>query len=97
MNWWNVSVFGLIPIFSLVLLFCFNRKFLWSAPIVSIILAIVVSGIWSLTTLNSLELLIGDHSNLFWFMIIPTNFLISSVITVITYGISTLSKNKQHK
>ena len=35
MNWWNVTVFGLIPILSVAIIFYFKRKFLWAAPLIS--------------------------------------------------------------
>jgi len=43
MDWWNVSVFGVIPVLTVLLLFCVNRKNLWSAPIISTILTVIIS------------------------------------------------------
>ena len=43
MNWWNISVFCIIPIVSVVFFFLWKRKYLWMAPLVSVVISVVIS------------------------------------------------------
>ena len=43
MDWWNVSVFGIIPVLSVLLVFFIKRKFLWVAPLISTVVSVVIS------------------------------------------------------
>ncbi len=43
MDWWNVSVFGIIPVLSVLLVFFVKRKLLWVAPLISTVLSVVIS------------------------------------------------------
>ena len=43
MDWWNISVFGVIPVLSVSIVFCFKRKFLWATPLISTALSVIVS------------------------------------------------------
>lgn len=89
MDWWNVSVFGVIPVFAVVCLFCFKRKHLWSAPIISTILAIVISLIAMPTILED-----GEASHMFFKLVLPLHFGITLILTAIAYGLSFVLKMK---
>lgn len=43
MDWWNISVFGMIPVFTVVLIFFVKRKLLWTAPFISTIISVIIS------------------------------------------------------
>ena len=43
MDWWNISLFGIIPIFTVVLIFFVKRKLLWTAPLISTIISVIIS------------------------------------------------------
>ena len=39
MDWWNVLIFGAIPVLTVAILFFVKRKLLWTAPLISAALA----------------------------------------------------------
>ena len=41
MDGWNVLIFGVIPVFSMVVIFSIKRKLLWTAPVISTTLAFI--------------------------------------------------------
>lgn len=43
MDWWNISLFGIIPIFTVVFIFFVKRKLLWTAPFISTIISVIIS------------------------------------------------------
>ncbi len=43
MDWWNISLFGIIPVFTVVLIFLVKRKLLWTAPFISTIISVIIS------------------------------------------------------
>ncbi|MDU4658575.1 hypothetical protein [Clostridium sp. C2-6-12] len=89
MDWWNVSVFIVIPILAVVFLFCFKRKHLWSAPVISTILTVVISLIAMPAILED-----GEAYNMFFKLVLPIHFAIALVLTSVAYGISFILKNK---
>ncbi|HBV68535.1 MAG TPA: hypothetical protein DEF04_10340 [Clostridiales bacterium] len=91
MDWWNVSVFGVIPVLTVLFLFCVKRKSLWSAPIISTILAVIISLIAMPTIFKG-----GEASNMFFKLVIPVHLLITLILTGGAYGISFILKKKNH-
>ena len=91
MDWWNVSVFGVIPVLTVLFLFFAKRKHLWSAPIISIILAIIISLIAMPTLFEG-----GEAANMFIKLVIPVHLLITLIFTGVAYGISFILKKKNH-
>lgn len=89
MDWWNASVFGVIPILAVVCLFCFKRKHLWFAPIISTILAVVISLIAMPAILEDRE-----ASNMFFKLALPIHIVITLILTAVAYGISFVLKKK---
>lgn len=89
MDWWNISVFGVMPVLTVVCLFCFRRKHLWSAPIISTTLAIVISLIAMPAILEG-----GEASNMFFKLVLPIHFAITLILAAVAYGISFLLKKK---
>ena len=43
MDWWNISLFGIIPVFTVVLIFLVKRKLLWTALFISTIISVIIS------------------------------------------------------
>ena len=43
MDWWNISVFGIIPVFTVVLIFFVKRRLLWTAPLISTVISVIIS------------------------------------------------------
>lgn len=37
MDWWNILIFGVIPVLTVVIMFIVKRKLLWIAPLISML------------------------------------------------------------
>lgn len=86
MDWWNVSVFGIIPALSVLLIFFGKRKFLWVAPLISTVISVVISAV-------AMPLILSDI--MFWGISIPIHIAIVIVLTAIAYLVACLLKRKQ--
>lgn len=80
MNWWNISVFCIIPIVSVVFFFLWKRKYLWMAPLVSVVISVVISLFAMPSILSDAE-----HRNMFFGISVMLHILIVVVLTVIAY------------
>lgn len=90
LNWWNVSVFCIIPILSMVLVFFRMRKFLWIAPMISTALSTIVSIIAMPSILR-----IREHRTMFFGISIPIQLVIVIILTVIAYLVAYILKRKK--
>ena len=90
MDWWNVSVFGIIPVLSVLLVFFIKRKFLWVAPLISTVLSVVISVIAMPSFLSNRE-----ARAMFFGISIPMHLVIVVVLTAIAYLVAYLLKRKQ--
>ena len=81
MNWWNISVFCIIPIASVVFFFFWKRKYLWMAPLISTAISVVISLLAMPSILSDAE-----HRNMFFGISIMLHILIVVVLTVIAYA-----------
>ncbi len=86
MDWWNVSVFGIIPVLSVLLVFFVKRKFLWLAPLISTVLSVVISVI-------AMPSILSD--TMFWGISIPIHLVIVIILTAIAYLVDYILKRKQ--
>ena len=89
-SWWNMSVFCIIPILSVVIMFFVKRKLLWISPLISTILSVVISIIAMPSILSN-----NEHRAMFFGISIPIQFIIVIAITVIAYIIAYILKRKQ--
>lgn len=39
MDWWNIIIYGVIPVLTVLAIFFVKRKWLWIAPLISTVLA----------------------------------------------------------
>lgn len=83
MNWWNISVFCIIPIVSVVFFFFWKRKYLWMAPLISVVISVVISLLAMPSILSDAE-----HRNMFFGISVMLHILIAVVLTVIAYAAS---------
>ncbi len=90
MDWWNVSVFGIIPVLSVLLVFFVKRKFLWVVPLISTALSVVISVIAMPAFLSNRE-----ARAMFFGISIPVHLVIVVVLTAIAYLVDYLLKLKQ--
>ena len=81
MNWWNISVFCIIPIVSVVFFFFWKRKYLWMAPLISTVISVAISLLAMPSILSDAE-----HRNMFFGISIMLYILIVVVLTVIAYA-----------
>jgi len=92
LNWWNASVFCIIPVLSVVIVFFIRRKLLWIAPLVSTILSIVVSIIASPSIFSNRE-----HRAMFFGISIPIQLVIVIILTAVAYLVAYILKRKNAK
>ena len=90
MDWYNIVIFGVIPIASVTLMYFIKRKLLWIAPLISTILAVVVT-IIDLPTI----LTYGEHRAMFFILVVPGHFVIGIILTVIAYVVGYILKQKK--
>ena len=91
-NWWNISLFCIIPILSVVIVFFIKRKFLWIAPLISTVVSVVISIIAMPSLLSNRE-----HRAMFFGIVIPIQLVIVIVLTVIAYFVAYILKRKNAK
>ena len=90
MDWWNILIFGVIPVLSVLLVFIVKRKILWIAPLISTVFSIVVSMIAVPSLLSN-----NEHSAMFWGISIPIHLVIVVILTAIAYLVAYILKRKQ--
>lgn len=89
-NWWNASLFCIIPILSVVIVFFIKRKFLWIAPLISTVLSVVISIIPMPSLLSNRE-----HRAMFFGIAIPIQLVIVTILTVIAYLVAYILKRRK--
>ena len=89
-NWWNTSLFCIIPILSVVIVFFIKRKFLWIAPLISTVLSVVISIIPMPSLLSNRE-----HRAMFFGIAIPIQLVIVIILTVIAYLVAYILKRRK--
>ena len=90
MDWWNVSVYGLIPVLSVLLVFFIQRRFLWVAPLISTVSSFAIS-VMAMPSILSVSEYRGF---LLWAMLL--HFGIAIALTVIAYLVAYILKRKQN-
>ena len=90
MDWWNVLFFGVIPILTVTVVFFVNEKMLWISPLISTALGIGVS-LFKMPTIVSY----GEHRAMFFILVVPGQFVIGIILTVIAYLIAYFMGQKQ--
>ena len=81
MNWWNISVFYIIPIASVVFFFFWKRKYLWMAPLISTAISVVISLLAMPSILSDAE-----HRNMFFDISVMLHILIAVGLTALAYA-----------
>ena len=91
-NWWNVSVFCIIPIFSVITVFFLKRKLIWIAPLISTALSTIVSIIAMPSILRNRE-----HRAMFFGISIPIQLVIVIILTVVAYLFAYILKRMKNR
>ena len=79
MDWWNLSVYGVIPVLTVVTIFFVKRKLLWLVPLIST----GVSFLISVMAMPSILSVSEYRGFLLWAMIL--HFAIAIILTIIAY------------
>ncbi len=90
MDWWNISVFGIIPVFTVVLIFFVKRKLLWTSPLISTIISMIISIIAVPNILSD-----GEYRAHFGISIL-FHLAIVVLLTMIAYLVAHSIKRKQN-
>ncbi len=90
MDWWNISVFGITPVFTVVLIFVVKRKLLWTAPLISTVISVIISIIAVPDILSE-----GEYLAHFGISIL-FHFAIVVLLTIIAYIVAHIIKRKQN-
>lgn len=101
MNWYSpvlfdldligTIIFILIPVLSVLLIFFIKRDFLWTAPIISTILMIIIS----LVATGPSLLTVGEYRGMFLGITVPIHITVVAVLTVIAYVAAYMHKSRK--
>lgn len=91
MDTWQVLVFFIFPIASVLLMFFLKKKILWISPIISTVLSVI----YSIQVMPSI--LTVAESSIFWAITIPMQLVITVFFTGVAYIISWLLKKRVKK
>ena len=91
-DWWNISVFCVIPLLSAVTIFFIKRKLLWIAPLISTFLSIAISVIAMPSIISY-----SEHRAMFFGISIPIHLVITIALTAIAYFVAFILKRKHSR
>ena len=88
---WNVLIFGVIPVLTVIIIFMANQKMLWVAPLISTVLTFIAYTI-ALIPISIVELFNNNEWRGFFLLAVLLHFGIAVVLTVIAYFIASIIK-----
>lgn len=94
MDWWNILIFGVIPVLAVVIIFIVKRKMLWTAPLISTALAFITYAI-ALAPISIVEIFGNNEWRCFFLLAMLMHLGIAVVLTVISYFVAYILKRKQ--
>ena len=95
MDWWNVLIFGVIPVLTVVIIFFIKKKLLWVAPLISTVLAFITYMI-ALAPITIIELFGNNEWRGFFLLAMLMHFGIAVVLTAVAYFVAFMLKRKQN-
>ena len=97
-DWWNILIFGVIPVLSVLIVFCVNKKFLWIAPLISVVLAFVayMIALGIINLYDFLKFFSNNEYRGFFILAMFLHFAIAVILTAITYIVTYILKLKQN-
>ena len=93
-DWWNILIFGIIPVLTVAVIFIVKKKLLWIAPLISTVLAFT-SYMIALVPITIVELFSNNEWRGFFLLAILMQLVITVVLTVIAYFVAYILKRKQ--
>ena len=94
--WWNILIFGVIPVLAVVVIFIVKRKLLWAAPLISTALALITY-MAALVPMTITELFSNGEWRGFFLLAIFMHLVITVVLTAIAYFIAYILRTCIHK
>lgn len=94
MDWWNVLIFGVIPVLTVIVIFFTKRKLLWIAPLISSALAFVTYMI-ALAPINLEKLFSNNEWRGFFILAMLMHLGIVVILTAVAYLITYILKRKK--
>lgn len=98
MDWFNIVIFGVIPVFTVMVVFFLKRKYLWVSPLISTVLAFITYNVaFRLSGIESPLLKIFTNSEWRGFLLLALimHIVITIILTIITYLVIYVIKQKQ--
>lgn len=93
-DWWNILIFGVIPVLTVVVIFIVKRKLLWTAPLISTALAFITYMV-ALAPITAAELFSNGEWRGFFLLALFMHLVITVVLTAIAYLAAYILKQKQ--
>ena len=87
-------IFGVIPVFTVTIIFIVKRKILWTAPFISTALAFIIYTI-ALAPISIVEIFSNNEWRGFFLLAILMHLGIAIILTMIAYVVVYLMKRKQ--
>ena len=93
-DWWNILIFGVIPILTVMVVFIVKRKLLWTVPLISAVLAFITYMV-ALAPMTIAEIFSNGEWRGFFLLAMFMQFAITVVLTLIVYFVAYILKRKQ--
>ena len=94
MDWWNVLIFGVIPVLTVIVIFFTKRKLLWIAPLISSALAFVTYMI-ALAPITLEKLFSNNEWRGFFILAMLMHLGIVVILTAVAYLITYILERKK--
>ena len=96
MDWqkWNMLIFGIIPVLTVIVIFIGKRKLLWIAPLISTALSFIAY-MTALAPITITEIFSNNEWRGFFLLAVFMQFVITAVLTLIAYFAAYILKRKQ--
>ena len=94
--WWNILIFRVIPVLTVVVIFIVKRKLLWAAPLISTALALITYMV-ALAPITITELFSNGEWRGVFLLAIFMHLVITVVLTAIAYFVAYILKTCIHK
>ena len=96
MDWFNVLIYGVIPVLTVVIIFFTKRKLLWVAPLISTAIAFITYMIaFSSSGTSILKIFSNNEWRGFFLLALLFHLVIAVVLTLVAYFAAYRLKRKQ--
>ena len=92
--WWNILIFGIIPVLTVAVIFIVKRKLLWIAPLISTVVAFI-SYMIALVPITIVEVFSNGEWRGFFLLAILMQLAVTVFLTVIAYFATYILKRTQ--